>query len=110
MRRKVGPSPTRDAATNADSIPAPPASMIETRSRYAERDVRISRRFTFARERNCKMGNINPVTASAAEAISRIGSGIAEPAAVVAMYITKGIAPHIDAYINRSVVIRATEL
>ena len=56
------------------------------------------------------MGNMKPVTASAAEAISKIGNGIAEPATVVATYITKGIAAHMDAYINRSVVIRATEL
>jgi hypothetical protein len=56
------------------------------------------------------MGNMNPITASAADAIRRIGNGIAEPATVVEIYITKGIAAHIDAYINRSVVIRATEL
>ena len=84
--------------------------MIETKSRYAEREVRISRRCILARERNCKIGSMNPKTASAPEAASRIGNNIATPAKAVAMYITRGIAPQIDAYINRSVVIRAIEL
>jgi threonine dehydrogenase-like Zn-dependent dehydrogenase len=84
--------------------------MIETRSRYAESEVRNSRRLALARVLNCKAGNINPTTDKANEVIRSKGRGRGVPAIVVTTIIRRGIAAEIAAHINRSVVIFAAEL
>jgi hypothetical protein len=84
--------------------------MIETRSRYAESEVRNSRRFALARVLNCKTGNMNPTIDKANEVIRSNGRGRGVPPIVVMTIIRRGIAAGIAAHINRSVVIFAAEL
>ena len=84
--------------------------MIETRSRYAESEVRNSRRFVLARVRNCTTGNMNPTTDKTNEVIRSKGRGRGVPPIVVTTIITRGMAAEVAAHINRSVVILAAEL